>query len=192
MQSDSEVPMQASEAQQTLSEIERVRRETRRDLHPLGYGNVVAGLFFAGATLCSAVASGPALPIAYWVIGATVGLALIVRHEMRRERELGAEARITDPEFGIFLVMIAGIAAVNALTSGTFGKVAWAYPVAAAWLVLAARYRDAAMRTAGVAFIAAATAIFVLEPGSEGLWTQLAMAILLIAAGLAGQARERA
>ncbi len=183
--------MQASEAQQTLSEVERVRRETRRDLHPLGYGNVITGLFFAGATLCAAVSSGPALPIAYWAIGIPVGLGLIVRHEMRRERELGAEARVADPELGIFIAIIAGIAVVNALTSGTFGKVAWAYPVAAGWLALAALYRDAAMGAAGVAFVAVATAIFVLEPGSEGLWTQLALAILLVAAGLAGLARER-
>ena len=44
--------MRASEAEQTLTEIERVRRGTRRDLHPLWYANVVVGAFFLAATAC--------------------------------------------------------------------------------------------------------------------------------------------
>jgi hypothetical protein len=178
-----------SDAERTLLEIERVRHHTRRTLHPTWYENLVVGLFFLGATLTSAVASGRTLPIAYWAIGVPLGLALIVRHALRRERELGAEAPLADPGSAIFAATVAGVIVLNQLTDS---PVAWAYAVAAGWLALGAVLRDALMTAAGVALAVIATGIVAVEPSGAGLWAQLALALLLIAAGVAGRAQERA
>ena len=178
-----------SEAERTLREIERVRHRTRRALHPTWYENLVVGVFFLGATLTAAVSTGRTLPLAYWAIGVPLGLALIVAHAMRREQALGAEAPIADPGAGVFAATVAGVIAVNQLTDS---QVAWAYPVALGWLALGALYRDALMTAAGVALAVIATVIIAVDPGGAALWAQLALALLLIAAGLAGRARERA
>ncbi len=98
MQSELEAgSMQTGEARQILLEIDRVRRDTRRDLHPMAYSNIVVGIFFAGATLVSLLATSATLPTLYWALGLPAGLALIIRYEMQREREIGAEAPLADP-----------------------------------------------------------------------------------------------
>ena len=181
--------MKTGEAERTLMEIERVRHRTRRTLHPQWYANVVVGVFFLGAGLVSAVAAGPTLPRVYLAVGIPAGLALIIRHEMRRERELGAQARAADPALGIFFAIVAGIIVVNQLTES---QVAWAYPVAVGWLAVGAVYRYRLMTAAGVALALIATAVIAIEPSGAGAWTQLAMSLLLIAAGLAGRRQERA
>jgi hypothetical protein len=191
MQSDSEVPMQASEAERVLRDVERVRRDTRRDLHSSSFPNLVIGGFFLIATACSALASGPALPIACWAIGLPAAVALITLHEARRERELGAESRL-DASFGIFGATIAGVVAVNLLTDGIVDQAAWGYPVAAGWLAIAYVYREALMAAAGVALAAVATVVIAVQPDSPGLWVQLALALLLIAVGLVGRVRDDA
>jgi hypothetical protein len=184
--------MHATEAESTLREIERVRRDTRRTLHPLWFANVVTGVFFLGATLVGALAGSAALPIAYWAIGVPLGLTLIVRRDMRHERALGAEARLADPANAILLALIAGVVIVHRLTDGSFGQVAWLYPVALGWLGFAALYRDGPMLAAAVALAAIGTAIIAIEPAEPWIWAQLTMALLLIAAGLVERAWERA
>jgi hypothetical protein len=74
--------MHATDAEDTIRAIERVRRDTRRALHPLWFPNVVVAVFFLGATLIAALAT------AYWAIGAPLGLFLIVRDAVRYERAL--------------------------------------------------------------------------------------------------------
>jgi hypothetical protein len=78
MQSELEAgSMQIGEARQTLLEIDRVRRDTRRDLHPTWFVNVVIGVFFAGATLLALAAPDDAtLNNVYWAIGIPLGFAL--------------------------------------------------------------------------------------------------------------------
>ena len=178
-----------SEAQDTLREIDRVRHHTRRVLHPTWYENLVVGTFFLGATAAAAFGGDSSLAAVYWAVGVPLGLALIIRHALRRERALGAEAPMTGPGAWIAAALIAGVIAVNLLTEDT---VLWAYPVALGWLGLAAVYRDPPMSAAGVALAAVATAMLALDPAHAGLWTQLALALLLLAAGLASRARERA
>ena len=90
----------------------------------------------------------------------------------------------------IAVALIAGVIAVNLLTEDT---VLWAYPVALGWLGLGGRVP----RSPDVARPASRS------PPSRrrcsrstrpmpSLWTQLALALLLLAAGLASRARERA
>jgi hypothetical protein len=185
-------PMHVSEAEQTLREVERVRRDTRRSLHPLWFANVVTAVFFLGATLVGALADSSTLPIAYWVIGVPAGLAVIVRHDVRNESRLGAQAKLADPASGILLALIAGVVVAHQLTDGSFGQVAWIYPVAAGWLGLAALFRDGPLCAAAVALLAVGTAIVAIEPAEPWIWANVTMALLLLAAGLVARAWERA
>lgn len=181
--------MQITEAQQTLLDIDRVRRDTRRDLHPTWFVNLVIGVFFAGATVLALVAPDSALAnTLYWAIGIPAGIALIIRHEARRERAIGAEAPIADPALIVFGLIIAGVLAINALTES---DAAWGYPVAAGWLAIAARYRDALMCAAGVALLVITTGVIAVDPVDAWAWVQLPMAGLLIAAGLTARAWDR-
>jgi len=178
--------MQAGEAERTLVDIDRVRRRTRRELHPRWFSNLVVGVFFLGATIVSAVATSPTLPAVYWAIGVPLGLFLIVRDAIRRERALGAEAPVRDPDLGIFVAIVAGVIVLNQLTDS---PVAWAYPVAVGWVAVGAFYREALMTASGVALAAIARALLATDPNGAGLWCQLALALLLVTAGLAGRAR---
>jgi hypothetical protein len=181
--------MATGDAERTLRELDRVRHATRRTLHRQWFANLVVGVFFLGATLAAAVASGPALPIAYWAVGVPLGLALIVAVEARREQAIGAEARTGDPALGILAAIVAGVIAANQLTES---PVAWALPVAVGWLAIGGVYRDGLMTAAGAALAVIATALLVADPAGAWAWSQLAMALLLVAAGLAGRAAERA
>ncbi len=180
--------MQIGEAQRTLLEVDRVRRDTRRDLHPVWFANVVIGVFFLGATVCALVAPSATLPIVWWAAGVPLGLGLIVRHELRRERAIGAEAPLADPALLVFGLIVAGVLLVNGVSDS---EVAWAYPVAAGWLALAALYRDALMGAAGVALAVIATVVLAVGPQDAWAWVQLPMALLLIGAGLAARAAGR-
>jgi hypothetical protein len=153
---------------------------------------VVTGAFFLGATVVSALAESAAPAIAYWAVGVPVGLALIVGADLRRERTLGAEARLGDPANAILLALIAGVVVVHQLTDGSFGQIAWIYPVAAGWLGIAWLLRDAPLGAAGVLLAAIGTVLVVIEPAEPWFWSQLTMALLLLAAGLVERTRERA
>jgi hypothetical protein len=139
--------------------------------------------------VCALVATSATLPSVYWAIGVPLGLALIAGYEVRRERRIGAESRLADPALGAFLAIAAGVLAVNGLTDS---DVAWAFPVALGWLALAAIDRDALMGAAGVALMAIAVVVIAVDPVDAWAWTQLAMAGLLIAAGIAARSSEPA
>jgi hypothetical protein len=119
-------------------------------------------------------------------------LALIVGSDLRRERTLGAETRVLEPATGILLALFAGVLVVHQLTDGSLGQVAWLYPVAAGWLGIAWLFRDAPLCAAAVALAAVGIALVAIEPAEPGLWAQLTMALLLLAAGTVERARERA
>jgi hypothetical protein len=179
--------METGEAERTLLEIDRVRHRTRRALHARWFSNLVVGVFFLGATLTSAVADSATLPLVYWAVGIPLGLAAIVIAAVRRERALGAEAPVNDPDLAIFVAIVVAVVIVNRLTDSA---VAWAYPVAAGWVAIGAVYRESLMTAAGVALAVIATVLLVAEPSGAGLWCQLALGLLLVGAGIAG--RERA
>ena len=122
-------------------------------------------------------------------MGVPLGLALIIRHALRRERALGAEAPIADPGAWIAVALIAGVIAVNLLTEDS---VLWAYPVALGWLGLAPCTAIPRCPRPASRSPSSRRRCSPLDPAHAGLWTQLALALLLLAAGLASRARERA
>lgn len=174
-----------ADAARTLAEIDRVRRDTRRTLHPIWFSNLVAGVFFAGAGLIIALDPGQTAALIYWIAGGALALVLIARHYAAVERERGLEPRGWDATTGIVLAMVAGIVLLNTLADA--GLYAGAAGLAALGYVL----RDKATAWAGAGFAVLATVMLVADPDDPGLWGNLSLGIVLIVAGLAGWAARR-
>lgn len=174
------VAMSHAEAEHTLSEVARVRRSTRRALHPIWFSNVVAGAYFTGAAVFMAVDAGRAVSLTYQIGGAAIGLALIVAYAVRRERELGAESRAWDPLLGIVgLIVLAAIL--------LDGEVAPLFAAAAGTAAIGVLLRDRFEIAAGVAMALAGAAIVAVDPAEPWLWGNLALGLSLLGAGLAAR-----
>jgi hypothetical protein len=171
------------DVERTLEEVERARRDTRQTLHAVWYSNLAAGAFFAGAGALSVLEPPAGVAIAYWVLGIGLAITLIVRHSVRLERDLGVESRAWDATGAIVLAMIAGIVLVNRLTDV---EVAGLYVGAAAALAIAYVLRDPIEAAAGVGIAVVATAIIVIDPSAPGVWGNLGLGAVLVAAGVAG------
>jgi hypothetical protein len=171
------------DAERTLEAVERARRGTRRTLHAVWYSNLVAGAFFVSAGVLAAIEPPDGVALAFWALGVAAGLALIVRHSMRLERELGVEGRIWDATGGIVLAMIAGIVLVNRLTDV---EVAGLYVGAAGAIAIGAQLRDPIEAAAGVAIAVLATAIILVDPSEPWVWGNVGLGAALMAAGAAG------
>ena len=137
---------------------------------------------------CSLLATSATLPSLWWAVGLPAALGLIIWQEIRREREIGAEAPLADPALLIVGLITAGVLFVNSVTES---DAAWGFVVAAGWLALAAIYRDALLLTAGVALLVITTGVVAVEPEYAWAWVQLPMALMLIAIGLVGRAWGR-
>lgn len=183
--------MERNDVQQTLSEVERVRRGTRQALHPIWYSNLIAGIFFLGAALVSGVLTEGWLGLAYWVIGGFLGLGLIIRYYVQTERAIGVESRSWDASAAIALAIVVAVVAVNLLTDGDLGAIAPLYPAAAGTLALGVVLRDPIEAAAGFAIAVIATSILVLDPSEPWVWGNLGLGLTLVVAGLAARMRGR-
>jgi hypothetical protein len=170
--------MEHAEATRTLDDVARMRRSTRRAVHPVWFSNVVAGAFFAGSAAIMALDAGKAVSLAYWIGAGAIGLALIVAHSVRLERELGVESRPTDP----ILAIVAAIVAAAILLDGELVL----FVAAAGTLAVGVLLRDRYEVAAGVAIAAVGAAILALDPAEPWLWGNLGLGLSLLAAGLAG------
>jgi len=181
--------MQRNDVEQTLSEVERVRRSTRRALNPIWYSNLVVGVFFLGAALVSGVVTEGGVALAYWVIGGVFGLGLIIRYYVQTEHAVGAESRSWDAPAAIGLAIVAAVVGVNLLTEGELGTIAPLYPAAAGTLALGLVLRDPIEAAAGLAIAVIATSILVIGPGEPWVWGNLGLGVTLVVAGVLGRTR---
>lgn len=181
--------MDVTEAKRTLVTIDRVRHGTRRAMNPIWFSNVVVGAFFLGAALLAAADAASPVMLAYWVAGWAVALAVIVRHYMRIERALGVESRAWDAPGAIVLTMIGGIVAANVLTDSAAAPL---HVAAAGTVALGVLLHDRIEVAAGAAIAAVASALLLADPERPGGWAALGLAVVLVLAGLAGRARDRA
>jgi len=183
--------MEHEQAEQTLSEVGRVRERTRRTLHTFWYSNLVAGLFFVGIALLALVTDDARILTAYWVLGAFAALTLIVRYFIRRERELGVVSSAFGVDEAIFAALIAGIFVVNAVVDGSAGAGAGIYPAAVGIAALGILHRDRAELAAGIAFALLATVVIAIDPTEPMALINGGVGAILIAAALAGRKAER-
>ena len=170
--------MEHAEAARTLDDVARMRRRTRRAVHPVWFSNLVAGAFFTGSAAIMAVDAGTAVALAYWIGGGALGLALIVAYSVRLERELGLEGRPADPVLGI----VAAIVTAAVLLDGELALLVAAAGTLAVGLLL----RDRSELAAGAAIAAVAVAILAVDPAEPWLWGNLGLGLSLLGAGLAG------
>jgi hypothetical protein len=187
-----EEPMEPSELERTIVDVERVRHDTRHALNPIWYPNIAFGLFFAGTAIVALLdLPGPAAS-AYWVLGGLLAMSLVVRHYARVERALGVESPMVDASTFILLALVAGVVAANVLTEGDGAANAFAplYVGAAGTIAMGLVLRDHIELAAGVAIAVVATGVAVVSPTDPGIWGNLGLGLALLVAGLVG--RERA
>lgn len=184
--------MERSEAERTIVDVERVRRDTRHALNPIWYANIAYGFFFAGTAVVALLDVGGAATAVYWTLGGLLTNVLVVSHYARVERALGVQSPPVDASTVIVIALIVGVVFANVLTTGTGDANAFAplYVGAACAVAMGFVLRDGVEVAAGVAIATVATAVAALSPSDPGIWGNFGLGIALLVAGLVG--RERA
>jgi hypothetical protein len=185
-----EAPMEPTEAERTILDVERVRRSTRHALNPIWYPNIAVGLFFTGTAILAFTGLGSTAVSIYWVLGGLLAIALVVRHYARVEQSLGVQSPTVDASTFVLLALIAGVVAANVLTDGDANAFAPTFVGAAGTLAMGVVLRDRVELAAGAAIALVATAVAVVSPSQPGAWANLGLGLALLVAGLVG--RERA
>jgi len=179
--------MKPQDAERTILEIERVRRETRHALNPIWFGNLAFGLFLAGAAVLAFADAGAVVISLYWLLAGAVTLAVVIRFYARHERALGAESPVLDGSTAVLLAMLAGIFAANLATSGLANAVMPLYVAALGLVALGVILHDGIEVAAGVNAAAVATIVAAVGPEEPGAWSNLGVAAILVVAGLLGR-----
>ena len=182
--------MDRSEAERTILDVQRLRRSTRHALNPIWYPNIGFGLFFIGTALVVFLELGTTAALAYWVLGGTLTMGLVVRYYARVEEALGARSAVFDASTLVLLALVVGVVAANVLAEGDASAFAPTYVGAAGTLALGVVLRDRVELAAGLAIALVATAVAVTSPSEPGAWANLGVGVSLLVAGLVG--RERA
>jgi hypothetical protein len=181
--------MEPRDAERTILEVERVRRETRHALNPIWFGNLAFGLFLGGAALLAFAGAGADLNSLFWLLAGAATFAVVIRFYARHERALGAESPALDASTAVLLALLAGIVAANLLTSGLANAVMPLYVAALGLVALGLVLHDGIEVTAGVSAAAVATIVAAVGPDEPGRWSNLGLAAVLVVAGLIGRRR---
>lgn len=179
--------MERQEAERTIVDVERIRRDTRHALNPVWFGNLAFGLFFAGTAVLGFAGASADLTSLYWILGGVLVITLVVRHYARLERALGVESPALDASTAVVLAMFAGILAANLLTSGLASAVAPPCVAALGLVALGLILRDGIEIAAGVNIALVATLVAAMAPDTPALWSNLGVGVVLVVAGLAGR-----
>ena len=179
--------MEPHEAERTILEVERVRRDTRHALNPVWFGNLAFGLFLLGTAVLGLADAGADLTSLYWLLAGALTFALVIRFYARHERALGAQSPALDASTGILLAMFAGIVAANLLTDGLASAVVPLYAAALGIVLLGLVLHDRIEVAAGVNAALWATVVAAVAPGEPGVWSNLGIGVILVCAGLAGR-----
>jgi hypothetical protein len=179
--------MERQEAERTLLEVERVRRETRHRLNPVWFGNLAFGLFLLGTAVLDFAGAGGIVVSVYWLVALVLTSVVVGRFYARQEHALGVSTPWFDGSMLILLLMFAGIVAANIFTTELANAV-MPLSVAALGIVALGLYlRDRIDVAAGIAVAVVATAIAAIGPEHPGQWGNLGIAVVLVVAGLAGR-----
>ena len=184
--------MQSDDATRLLQDTTRVRRRTRRALNPSWFSNLVFGAFFVGTAVLAAFTDSGGAMLAYWTLGAAVAFTATIRFHLRIERELGVDGRAWDASGTLLIALLTGVVIANAVFAGDLRAAMPLYAAAAGLTGFAVLWGDAreAAAAAGIALVA--TAVLVASPETPGVWANLGLGVVLLAAGLAGRAAWRA
>lgn len=175
--------MNPSEIAQTLDQVEKLRRDTRRTLQSFSFPMVL----FGALTLLSAplflIGDGGAVAL-FWALAGPAGGVATGVHYARREQTLGL-SRCATPYIVVAVGIMAGAFLLPALTSGDLRDVVSNLAVAVGYLAFAVIERDG--RIAGIAAVMAAVplVLLALAPGLAGPVTAAVTGLILTASGLA-------
>jgi hypothetical protein len=179
--------MEPQDAERTILEVERVRRDTRHALNPVWFGNLAFGLFLLGTAVLGLAGAGADATSLFWLLAGALTVGVVVRHYARHERALGATAPALDASTAVLLAMFAGIVAANLLADGLAGAVLPLYVAALGIVALGLVLHDAIEVAAGLNAALWATAVAAIDPGAPGPWSNLGIGVILVCAGIAGR-----
>jgi len=184
--------MQSDDATRLLQDTTRVRRRTRRALNPSWFSNLVFGAFFVGTAVLAAVTDAGGVMLAYWLVGAALAFTATFWFHVRIERELGVDGRAWDASGTLLIALLAGVLVANAVFEGDLRAAMPLYAAAAALTGFAVLWGDASEGAAAAGIALVATAVLVVSPETPGVWANLGLGIVLLAAGVAGRVAWRA
>lgn len=174
--------MERSEINQTLDEIDGLKRDTRRVLQSFWFPVVLFGtLALVSSPLCL-IGDGSGAAVFWALAGPAGGIATGV-HYARRESTIGV-SRPAAPHIVVAVGMMAGAFLLPALTSGDVQEVVSYFAVAAGYLGFAWIERE--LRIAGIAAVIAAVPLVMLAaaPGSACVVTAAVTGSIVLASGL--------
>ncbi len=185
--------MDPEDAKRTLEAIERARVGARRTLRSSWFVNVVLGGLLVGAGALGAIEPSDAIATVYWVGGLLGAAGAIFVYFTRRERACGIESRAWDSTLTLLAALIAALVIVNRVVDANDIAVAVCVVSAIAMAGFAWLARDPVQGLAAGAVGVLAVVFTAVDLGSEpGVWINLGIGAVLLAAGIVGRARERA
>lgn len=180
--------MTATDAAQTLGELDALRRQTRRRLDGLPFALVLFGSASLVAAVVSAVAGEEAQGI-FWSFAGPVGGIAVGFHYRRRELDLGL-SRAAWPYVVTAIVLVV----VASLLGGTFGGTPWGVgpwlAVAAAYLVFGGLERNSTVMAIALALGALSLAVGLGGVAPAAVVLNAVYGSAFLAAGLVGRARR--
>jgi len=172
------------DAASTLTEVERLRGDTRAALAGSWYPFLLYGLASLLSAPLTLIWDGGAVGI-YWAIAAPLAYWLTARHYRDHEREIGAEDRYGHA----YAAIGAGIIVVAFLT-GVLGQgdllsfVGPGFGVALGLAAIAGLRMSLLIAVAAGLDGALVLAVTLVEPGAPGIWVAGGQGLVGIAAGL--------
>ena len=161
------------DAERTILEVERVRRDTRHALTRSGSGTSRSGCSSLGTAVLGLAGAGADVTSLYWLLAGALTIGIVVRHYARHERALGATAPALDASTAVLLAMFAGILAANLLADGSPARSRRCYVAALGIVALGLVLHDAIEVAAGLNAALWATVLAAVGPGEPGLWSNL-------------------
>jgi hypothetical protein len=174
----------------TLSEVERVRGETRERLDPGWVPYLVFGVLTMLSAPFTQIGEGGAEGI-FWLVAGPVGLAITWLFYRRHELQVGLMDRQEYLLAGIVAAMVLGAILVGWDAPEEFSEAGWMFPIGAGLVAIGALESSAVDAGIGMALLVAAAALQALDPAQPAAWAAVLGGAILLAGGLVLRARGR-
>lgn len=174
--------MERTEIEQTLEEIDGLRRTTRQTLQTFWFPLVVFGALTLASTPFYRIGDGSAVGIFWMLAGPAGGIATGV-HYGRREATVGL-GRPAAAYIVVAVAMMATAFLLPVVTSGHLAEVISHFAVAAGYLGFAWIERDGRLAAIAAFMVAVPLVLLAVAPGVAGVATAAINGCVLLAMGV--------
>ncbi len=171
-----------------LSEVERVRGETRERLDPGWMPYLVFGVLTMLSAVFTQVGDDGSEGL-YWLVAGPVGLAITWHYYRAHELRVGLVDRQEYLLAGIVGAMVLGATAIGWLAPEPFSEAGWMFPIGVGLLAIGIAESSAPDAGVGIAMLVAGGALTALEPAEPAMWAALLGGAILLAGAVASRAR---